>query len=67
MILRLYLLEKKLELVWGGRGTKRYDATNLIIQTNWTVLSKFPTNLLKWSEIFSLLCPIVFSPFDRDL
>lgn len=46
VILRLHLLEKRLELVWGSRK-KRYDASELKIQTNWTVQSKFPTNPLK--------------------
>jgi len=46
VILRLHLVEKRLELVWGSRH-KRYDASNLPIETNWTVQSKFPSNPAK--------------------
>ena len=46
VILRLHLIQKRLELIWGSRH-KRYDVSDILIQTNWTVHTKFPSNPAK--------------------
>ncbi len=43
VILRVHLLERRLELIWGSRH-KRYDVSNILIKNNWSVQSKFLSN-----------------------